>query len=50
MCVWNSPDRIPLPCQPGQTALTQARGYLEAFGALWRDPAVPDELLGVGSL
>jgi DNA invertase Pin-like site-specific DNA recombinase len=42
---WKRVQRpIPLPRQPGEMALRQARGYLEAFGALWRDPDVPDEL------
>ena len=35
---------IPLPRQPEEEQLRQARGYLEAFGALWRDPDVPGEL------
>ena len=35
---------IPLPRHPDATALTEARGYLETFGTLWRDPAVPDVL------
>jgi DNA invertase Pin-like site-specific DNA recombinase len=30
--------------EPDSEALKTARSYLEAFGALWRDPAVPDEL------
>ncbi|MGZ8474881.1 MAG: recombinase family protein [Candidatus Limnocylindria bacterium] len=35
---------IPLPQQPNVAELQRARGYLQAFGALWRDPAVPDSL------
>lgn len=35
---------IPLTRQPDEAVLRQARGFLENFGALWRDPDVPEEL------
>ena len=42
---WRRLERpLMLPRGPDEEQLAKARGFLEAFGALWRDPAVPDEL------